>query len=483
MTHALSFFESLHADDVNWILSTGREEQIITSTVVIRAGEVPTSVFVVLNGLLSVEVPEMLDSRFRGLGPGEMVGEMSMLDGMPANVSVVAAENSLLLALPHSTLLERVKSDPAFAARFYRAIALVAVGRVRTSVGVLAERLEDLQQGAGAASEIRHEMVHAISRLKDGLGRADTAARTNGGEIPEGVHAEMKAGFRDFCVYIDEQLFRRPDVPETIRNELGAQLRRDLLPYLLLTDCARRFYEKPRGYAGDFFSIETIYAGVASGRGSIGKLIDACFLAEPAAVAVQNRRGLLTAEIQQVLDTAGSEPVQICSLASGPAAEIFDVFETIDEPKRLVANLIDIDLQALAFVSDKATQRGLKRQFNPNHANLVYLATGRKQLSFGVGQKLVYSIGLIDYFADEFVVSLLNYCYDLLAPGGKVILGNFHPRNTSRALMEYILDWKLIHRDEEDMNRLMTASRFGRPCTEILFEDTGVNMFAACLKG
>ena len=73
--------------------------------------------------------------------------------------------------------------------------------------------------------------------------------------------------------------------------------------------------------------------------------------------------------------------------------------------------------------------------------------------------QLVYSIGLIDYFADNFVVSLLDYCYELLAPGGKVILGNFHPQNTTRALMEYILDWKLIHRDEHDMNRLMAASR------------------------
>jgi hypothetical protein len=36
---------------------------------------------------------------------------------------------------------------------------------------------------------------------------------------------------------------------------------------------------------------------------------------------------------------------------------------------------------------------------------------------------LVYSIGLIDYFSDRFVVSLLDYIHGLLKPGGSAILG------------------------------------------------------------
>ena len=483
MFNALNFFDLLESDDVTWLMGTGREEQVIANTVVIRAGDVPSDVFVVLDGLLGVDVPGMADARFRRLGVGEMVGEMSLLDERAANVSVVAAENSLLLAIPQSTLRARMAEDPDFAARLYRAIAIVAVGRVRASVGVMAERLESRREGEEAAGDIRAELLAAIDTLKQGMDRADLAARANRGVLPDALRDELKQGFADFCVYINEQLFLRDDVPETLRNELGARLRSELLPYLLLTDCARRFYEKPRGYAGDFYSIEMLYADEPSGRGVLGKLVDECVLAEPAAKAVQNRRGLLRGEIERVMAEAGDERVEICSLASGPAAEIFDTFERLDEPKRLVANLIDIDLQALAFVSDKAERLGLKRQINPNHANLVYLATGRKQLRFERPQQLVYSIGLIDYFADNFVVSLLDYCYELLAPGGKVILGNFHPQNTSRALMEYILDWKLIHRDEDDMNRLMAASRFGRPCTEIAYEEAGVNLFAACVKG
>ena len=48
--------------------------------------------------------------------------------------------------------------------------------------------------------------------------------------------------------------------------------------------------------------------------------------------------------------------------------------------------------------------------------------------------------------------------------------------------MDHILDWKLIHRTEEDMNRLYAASSFGQACTDIRFEAAGVNMFAECIK-
>jgi hypothetical protein len=97
-------------------------------------------------------------------------------------------------------------------------------------------------------------------------------------------------------------------------------------------------------------------------------------------------------------------------------------------------------------------------------------------------QHLVYSVGLIDYFSDPFVIKLLDYVHELLAPGGRVILGNFHPRNSAKALMDHVIDWPLIHRDESDMNRLFAQSRFGRPCSRILFEEQQINLFAEGIR-
>ena len=62
------------------------------------------------------------------------------------------------------------------------------------------------------------------------------------------------------------------------------------------------------------------------------------------------------------------------------------------------------------------------------------------------------------------------------------VLGNFHPRNVTRAVMDHVLGWKLVHRTAEDMSRLYRASTFGRDCARVLYEREGVNLFAECMK-
>jgi extracellular factor (EF) 3-hydroxypalmitic acid methyl ester biosynthesis protein len=68
-------------------------------------------------------------------------------------------------------------------------------------------------------------------------------------------------------------------------------------------------------------------------------------------------------------------------------------------------------------------------------------------------------------------------------PGGKVILGNFHPRNSTKAFMDHVLDWRLIHRSEDDMNQLFRESAFRSPCSNIRYEEQGINLFAEGIRG
>ena len=79
---------------------------------------------------------------------------------------------------------------------------------------------------------------------------------------------------------------------------------------------------------------------------------------------------------------------------------------------------------------------------------------------------------MIDYFND--------WSYGRLNPGGRLVLGNFDPFNSFRAFMDHVLEWRLIHRSEPDMNRLFTASAFGRECSRVLFEEQRINLFAEC---
>jgi extracellular factor (EF) 3-hydroxypalmitic acid methyl ester biosynthesis protein len=159
---------------------------------------------------------------------------------------------------------------------------------------------------------------------------------------------------------------------------------------------------------------------------------------------------------------------------------VFDVLEHADLPRSTQFHLIDIDPDALEFVNRKATNIGVQQSLTLHRANVFHL-TARKKIHIPPVD-FAYSLGLIDYFEDRHVERLLDFVYEVLAPGGKMILGNFHPQNPSRALMESVLEWRLIHRSEEDMCRLCKASRFARGFEQIAFEDQGVNLFASVRK-
>src|SRR6185436_6178421 len=68
---------------------------------------------------------------------GEVAGEMSFLDSRPPSASVRALEKCSVLAIPKSRLSQKLETDTAFAARFYRALGVFLSDRLRNTVGLL----------------------------------------------------------------------------------------------------------------------------------------------------------------------------------------------------------------------------------------------------------------------------------------------------------------------------------------------------------
>jgi extracellular factor (EF) 3-hydroxypalmitic acid methyl ester biosynthesis protein len=458
---ALALLRDLETSDVEWILSKSVEQHILASAILFVEGQVPDSIYFVLEGVLET---------WEGtIGRGEIVGEMSFLENKPAVATVRACEDTLLLVLGRKDLDAKTAADSAFAARLYRSFARLLSRELRTA--------QSATDRARAVPTHGKDVTAQLESMKLLLAEADHQAIRNDDQMPEAVLSDLREHFRSFCDTLNADLGDASSTPPALRQELGAKIQRELLPYILLTKNGERFYSKPRGYAGDFLSIEGIYQDTAEGCGRLGPVIDRCFLDQPAAQAVRNRRGLLTEEIKKSMAEPHTGPTRVLSMACGPAREIFDTFETMSEPNQLKATCLDFDLQALAFVSDLRDRRRLKGNIRLENANLVNLVLGRQKIELQP-LDLAYSIGLIDYFNDDFVVKLLDFTYDHLRPGGRIILGNFHTRNPTKAFMDHVLEWKLIHRDEATMNRLFRRSKFQTSCEEIRYEDEGINMFA-----
>jgi len=479
MSSATTLLEQFTDADVDWMLDTNEERHVGAGEQVIVAGRPVDAIYVVLEGVLAIERSDAARP-LELVGPGGIVGEMSFVEQLTPTRTVSAQEASLLLVVPHSALRQRADDDEAFSSRLYRALAVLLSRRMRQLANYLSSTGETAFAEGGERTV--WELVSAgVEQLKAKLHTANQEGLKNDGVVPAEIAAEVDAMV--VALYTGMHAAIGDDAPgtEEFKAQVGIRIQRELIPYLLLTKNAARTYTKPRGYAGDYLTIEYMYEAQPGGVAPLGPLLDATMLEFPASLAVRNRRALLAEEIMGVVEARDGETARIMSLACGPAREVFDVFEQLPDPSRLRATLIDFDLQALAHVSERRDQRGLQRAIVLTPENLVHLAIGRKSIAVDE-QDLIYSIGLIDYFPDELVVKLMTLIHSLLRPGGKAILGNFHPSNAGKAFMDHVLEWRLLHRSEADMDRLYRTSAFGRDCTNIRFEGQGVNLFAECTK-
>lgn len=216
----------------------------------------------------------------------------------------------------------------------------------------------------------------------------------------------------------------------------------------------------------------------------------------PASHAVKSRKDIFTQEIERVVENnvdrrgAGSGTVEITTLACGSAREVHDFLQkkceqADQELLKVNFHLVDHDQEALDHVTEwkkeMDSSKNVASDINLYNMNPLKLCLGKASLDIPP-QDLVYSIGVLDYFNDKVAIRFLNFIYDKLRPGGRVVLGNFLETNPTRGLMDTVLDWHLHHRTEDDMNRLFQQSKFSRPCTEFIYGEQGVQLLACCEK-
>ncbi len=149
MSREIVVRDGLRDEDLVWLFRVGEEKKIESGATLIREGNRTDDLFVVVRGQFSVRKVEFETEHLATLGAGELIGEISFLEGSPASATIVAEQESVVLAVDHQELNRRIIEDVAFAARLYRAFALVAERRLRNRVDKLVFLFEF---GAGTCS-------------------------------------------------------------------------------------------------------------------------------------------------------------------------------------------------------------------------------------------------------------------------------------------------------------------------------------------
>lgn len=130
--------DGLRDEDLAWLFETGVKRIVSSGTAIVHEGVRPNAIFVVIHGQFSVRVKNVSDEPLARLQAGELIGEISFLEGSPASATIVSEEESAVLVIDNHLLNQRIHDDASFAARVYRSFALTAERRLRNRVDHLA---------------------------------------------------------------------------------------------------------------------------------------------------------------------------------------------------------------------------------------------------------------------------------------------------------------------------------------------------------
>jgi histidine ammonia-lyase len=137
LTPAEHFLGLLSDQDVDWMVATGARQTLPDGHVLIETDSEPAGLYVVLQGCL--EVWGAAGEPIASLRRGELIGEVSLVDGRPASATVAVREQAIVFGVGRAQLSAKLDRDTGFAGRLYRALA-----------AVLATRFRGLQGGPGA---------------------------------------------------------------------------------------------------------------------------------------------------------------------------------------------------------------------------------------------------------------------------------------------------------------------------------------------
>ncbi len=334
--------------------------------------------------------------------------------------------------------------------------------------------------------------VNDLAKLREGFEKFMTEWGKNFKVLPEfkGVIADMQTFFMDLRLWLDQlelgvrsqpagdrmqierevlEQVQKPVLPavapvlekfEAVANTVEAQLqpahrtymKRQIHPLVLCSPFLYRTFQKPLGYAGDYEMVNMMIRDPYEGGSMFAKLVNRIFLNTPPVVAHQKRIVYLREHLMGEARRAAVQDRQmrVYNLGCGPAREIQEFLAGSELADRAQFTLLDFNEETLAHTS--ATLSELKSKHH-RAGSIQMIKRSVHQIIKDMGKPIsgpkydfIYCAGLFDYLTDQVCKRLMNYFYDLLAPGGLLLSTNVSSANPSNNWMEYVLDWHLFYR-------------------------------------
>ena len=209
---------------------------------------------------------------------------------------------------------------------------------------------------------------------------------------------------------------------------------------------SRRAFYKPRGYAGDADTLDLAYrlAAIPAETSARGRRLIECELQAGTSRSIRSRLSFMSRAIDEVAgEMAGA---RMLSIACGHLREAQQSFAMA---AGAIAELIAFDNDAASLERVSREQPGVTTALG----SVRQVVSGAKRWA---NLDYVYSSGLYDYLSPRFARTLTRTLFEMLKPGGRLLVANMTP-DTEAGYLEAFMDWWMVYRNEDDMRSLADA--------------------------
>ena len=117
-------FSGCSRDVVERIADVSEEAAFPAGQVIVKQGQIGNGLYIVMSGEVRIVAG---DDELARLGPGETIGELSVIDQQPRVASAIASVDTVCLAVASWDLIALIEQDPSLALNLLRQLA----GRLR----------------------------------------------------------------------------------------------------------------------------------------------------------------------------------------------------------------------------------------------------------------------------------------------------------------------------------------------------------------
>jgi len=128
-------FAELTSEDADVVLDACEERNLVGGEELFRENDSGDSLFIVQSGRVDIfkNIRGDVDRSLASFGPGDVIGEMSFIDGARRSATARTTEASEFLVLSRQAFAKVQRDRPDIAAAFFRNMAGIVASRLRTT--------------------------------------------------------------------------------------------------------------------------------------------------------------------------------------------------------------------------------------------------------------------------------------------------------------------------------------------------------------